>query len=105
MSIAKSIRQFWDDLFYSTHTKHLEEEIAYLRNEIATIRIDKDKLQTMLNDVNVAGVTLYRRDHPPKKPEQVQTPGPRRWADVVAERQKHIAEEARKALEDKAQPV
>lgn len=73
----------------------------YLRNELAQARLDKDRLQTMLNDVNVAGTTLYRRDHPPKRPEQVSTPGPKRWATILAEREQEIVENRRKALEDK----
>jgi len=101
MNWATTLRTWWNDLFYSTHTKHLEEEVLYLRNEIATLRLDKNLLQERLNSVNPAGQALHRRENPPKRPEQTAVAGPKRWAQLEAERYQEIAEVRRLAAEEK----
>lgn len=42
MSIASSIRGFWDDLFYSSLVDRLEKDLLLLRDDMARIRQDKD---------------------------------------------------------------
>jgi hypothetical protein len=105
MSWTVNLRLGWQQLFYSRYTQHLEEEICYLRNEIATVRIDKDRLQLMLNEVNPAGEAMRRRENPPKRPEQNAVPGPKRWAQLQDERFAEIAANRRKAAEEKATQV
>ncbi len=89
MSWASITRTWFDELFYSSHTKHLEAEILYLRNELGQARIDRDKLQLMLNTVNTAGQVLDRKLNPPQRPIST-VPTIKRWAVLQAERQKEI---------------
>lgn len=99
MTWAERVRLWFDQLFFSSYTRHLENEISVLRNEVAQSHIDNAKLQLMLNSVTPAGLMMARREHPPAKPEPA-TPAITRWASVVAERQKEIdADRIRKMSE------
>jgi hypothetical protein len=93
------IRQCWDDLFpKNRYTTHLEDEIEYLRRELAQARLDRDKLQLFLNTVNPAGQILDRKVNPPHK-APVPTGAPvKRWPQLLAERQAEIDEAQRKKM-------
>jgi hypothetical protein len=42
MSVAESIRGFWDDLFYSSLVQRLEQDLMLLRADLQQLRQDKD---------------------------------------------------------------
>lgn len=44
MSIAASIRNFWDDLFYSELVQRLEQDLILLRADMQQLRQDKDSI-------------------------------------------------------------
>ena len=44
MSIASSIRDFWDDLFYSELVQRLEQDLMLLRSDLQQLRQDKDSV-------------------------------------------------------------
>lgn len=107
MSIALAIRQFFHELFGSRlkvnpHVEDLKAEVAFLRNELQQIRLDKEKLQMTLVDIT-AGSILHRRNNPPAKPQPTPGTGPKRWAQLEAERYQEIAELRAKQAADRAE--
>lgn len=42
MSVASSVRSFWDDLFYSSLVDRLEQDLILLRSDLQQLRQDKD---------------------------------------------------------------
>ena len=44
MGIAESIRNFWDDLFYSELVQRLEQDLILLRSDMQQLRLDKDSV-------------------------------------------------------------
>ena len=44
MSVASSIRNFWDDLFYSELVQRLEQDLILLRSDMQQLRLDKDSV-------------------------------------------------------------
>jgi hypothetical protein len=44
MSIAKKLREFWDDLFYSALVDRLETDLLMLREDMARVRQDRDAI-------------------------------------------------------------
>jgi hypothetical protein len=44
MSVAKKIRDFWDDLFYSELVQRLELDLHQLRSDNQQLRQDKDQV-------------------------------------------------------------
>ncbi len=44
MGIAESIRNFWDDLFYSELVQRLEQDLILLRSDLQQLRQDKDSV-------------------------------------------------------------
>jgi hypothetical protein len=44
MGVAASIRNFWDDLFYSELVQRLEQDLALLRSDMQQLRQDKDSV-------------------------------------------------------------
>jgi hypothetical protein len=44
MSIAAKIREFWDDLFYSSLVQRLETDLLMARSDLQQLRQDKDQV-------------------------------------------------------------
>lgn len=44
MEIAASIRNFFDDLFYSALVQRLEQDLILLRSDMQQLRLDKDSV-------------------------------------------------------------
>jgi hypothetical protein len=81
MSIAATIRGFWDDLFYSALVDRLERDLLALRDDMAHLRQDKDAIiaelrseKALLNaKINMYELNINRRvgiDPTAKKPEK-----------------------------------
>jgi 1,6-anhydro-N-acetylmuramate kinase len=105
MNLAKAIRQFWDDLFapkLNPHVEDLKLEVAFLRSELQQVRLDREKLQATLVDVT-AGSILHRRNNPPPRPQPTPGTGPKRWAQIEAERYAEIAELKLAAAKEKSE--
>lgn len=105
-SWAATLRQWWDELFpdhtnqsVERYTNPYREHIEYLQKELAQARIDRDKLQTMLNTVTPAGLMAQRAANPPKRPEPP-PPTMKRWAQIEAERYAQINEMKKKAMQE-----
>ena len=115
MSLAKKIREFWDDLFYSALVSNLETQILFLREDMTRIRQDKDGViadlraeKALLNaKVGMYELNINRRvgiDPTAKRPEKpsfasFQTPPVKTsWQAEVeahdAQIEKELAEEA-----------
>ncbi len=107
MSWAATLRQWWSELFpVNGYTNHLLNEIEYLRKELAQARIDRDRLQLMLNTVTPAGMMAERASHPQPRPTIVGPPRRKTWMEIEAERYAELdkkAKAAREALESKEQ--
>jgi hypothetical protein len=98
MSFAQKIRMFFHELFHSSYVRHLEEEVLYLKDRLEQSRLDREKLQELLNTVNAAGQIIRRWDNPPKLPAPAAV-GMKKWAQIEAERLAEIAEQRRKDAE------
>src|SRR5271157_3254070 len=81
MSIASSIRGFWDDLFYSALVDRLETDLLMLREDMQRVRQDKDATISELRSeksflqtkVSMYELNINRRvgiDPAAKKPEK-----------------------------------
>jgi hypothetical protein len=101
MSWATTIRQWWEELFYSTHIKHMEEEVVYLRNELAQVRIDRERLQLALTQMTVAITPRRPESLKDKLPNYNPNPGPKRSSQIEAERYADIATLRRAEAEKK----
>jgi len=114
MNIASSIRDFFDDLFYSALVQRLEQDLLLLRTDMQQLRQDKDSVIADLRGEKAllqAKVTLYEQninarvgiDPTRKRPEKPSfafnaPPMKSRWQQ---EQEEHDAQNA-KELEEEA---
>jgi len=101
MSWSSVVRQWWDELFRSHLVTHLEEENKYLRSQVEQMRIDNARLQLTLTQVT-AGPLIARLEHPAQRPAA--PTAPKRWQQVLDERNEEIRQIRLKAQEQKPSP-
>lgn len=103
MTWAAVVRAWYDDLFPSRYTSHLLDEIDYLHKELAQARIDRDRLQLMLNTVTPAGMMAERASHPQPRPTLVGPPRRKTWMEIESQRYAELDKIRREAQEAKEQ--
>jgi len=115
MSIASSIRGFWDDLFYSALVDRLETDLLMLREDMQRVRQDKDATISELRSekaflqtkVSMYELNINRRvgiDPAAKKPEKpsfATFQSPQMKTSWQAEQEAHEAQ-IEKELEEEA---
>jgi len=115
MSIASSIRGFWDDLFYSSLVDRLEKDLLLLREDLQRVRQDKDQVIAELRTekaflqtkISIYELNINRRvgiDPTAKKPEKpsfASFQSPQVKTSWQAEQEEHEARIA-KELEEEA---
>jgi hypothetical protein len=117
VSIAASIRGFWDDLFYSALVDRLENDLLLLREDMARLRSDKDATIAELRSeksllsakIGVYELNIHRRvgiDPTAKKPEKpsfasFQSPAVK--TSWQAEVEEHEAQIEKELAEEEAQ--
>jgi hypothetical protein len=95
IEVIKQIRMAFNILFTSSYSTHLNNEVLYLKDELAKTKAERDKIQAQFNSVNPL---LVRLQNPPKPITQPVAPAVKRWATVEAERWQEIDEIRRKKL-------
>lgn len=118
ISFASRIRQFFDDLFYSSLVEQLRTDLVYARTEADRVRIDKDQVIGELRAEKTAllsRIAMYDAkaglrpiSETPKKPTfgtDFDAPVETTWQRTVREHEAKIAKELDEEAEAKAKPV